>query len=268
VSDRQSKHSLRAVKRPVILHSVLKAGALASVLLLAACTDDIYSGLNQREANEIIAVLSENGIDATRSVAGETFGVSVAGSSLANAARVLRDAGLPRERYQTVTELFPGDSMIVTPFEQEARMAFALGQELSQTIESIDGVQSARVHVVLPRRDLRDRIISDSSASIALHNVAGTDSAVLNEQVRLIVANAVPALSADRVSITNFTGGLALNLSDSATVNTDTKPIVKSAMKMPSSGTSLEWILFGLAAALAAMAAVYVLLGSFARRST
>ena len=266
MSDQPLRHSSKAAKRSAALKSAIKSCVFASVVLLAACTDDIYSGLNQREANEIIAVLAENGIEATRSGSGETFGVSVAGSSLANAARVLRDSGLPRERYQTVTELFPGDSMIVTPFEQEARMAFALGQELSQTIESIDGVQSARVHVVLPRRDLRDRIISESSASIALHNVAGTDSAVLNEQVRLIVANAVPALSADRVSITNFTGGLAVNLASDAG-ESGLKPVAKSTMKMPSSGTSLEWILFGLAAALAAMAAVYVLLGSFARRS-
>lgn len=247
------------------LQRVLRPLAFVSLFALTACSDDVYSGLTQREANEIIAVLAENGISASRSTSGETFGVSIAGDAMPVATQVLRNAGLPREPYQTVTELFPGDSMIVTPFEQEARMAFALGQELSQTIETIDGVQTARVHVVLPRRDLRDRIISDSSASIALHVSPEVDNTVLNEQVRLIVANAVPALSVDRVSITNFAGSLnSVPLADGSM----SKGPAQATMKVPSSGTSLEWILFGLAAAFAGMAALYILLGSFSRRST
>jgi type III secretion protein J len=252
MSGKPSKRCFAAVDLQG-LRRAKQAAALALVLCLSACTDEVYSNLDQRQANEVIAVLAENGINASRTGSGEAYGVSIASADMSEAARILESQGLPRQRYQTVTELFPGDSMIVTPFEQEARMAFALGQELSRTLESIEGVRTAQVHVVLPKRDLRDRVISDASASVALHTAPAVDAALLNEQVRVIVANAVPALSIDRVSITNFTSGQTVG----------TAALAGEVRARPSSsGSGLEWTLFAIAAALAALAGLYLMIGA------
>ena len=228
------------------------------MLALAACKEPIYSDLDQRQANDIMATLSANGISAVRTGSGTSYAVEVETADLAEAARILNAAGLPRERHQSITDLFPGDSMIVTPYEQEARMAFGMGQELSRSIESIDGVQTARVHVVLPRRDLRDRVVSASTASIMLHHDASVDSLVLNEKVRALVSNAVPELSADRVAITNFP-------IDSSFVSATTAPDAR-ARASAAKGSTLEWLFFTMAAILAAIAGLWLMATALRRK--
>ncbi|NJR13031.1 MAG: hypothetical protein HC779_00275 [Phyllobacteriaceae bacterium] len=114
-------------------------GAAVACLTVSGCTDDVYSNLDQRQANDVIAVLAENGIKAWRNGTDDVYAVTIAADDISEAALILKRAGLPRQNYQTVTDLFPGDSMIVTPFEQEARMAFALGQELSKPSSRLQG---------------------------------------------------------------------------------------------------------------------------------
>ncbi|NJR13032.1 MAG: hypothetical protein HC779_00280 [Phyllobacteriaceae bacterium] len=98
-----------------------------------------------------------------------------------------------------------------------------------------------------------------------MHIDPTTDAGLLNEQVRMIVANAVPALSIDRVSITNFTASASsgantvLQVSDQASA---TGSATAQAIRRPNRGTTLEWVLFSLAAGLAGLAGIYLLLGA------
>lgn len=236
--------------------------------ILAGCQGELYSGLSQREANEILSALNLNDITAERSGSGEIFSVSVSSQDMGAATTILQQMGLPRAQYKQVTDLFPGDSLIVTPFEQGARMAFALGQELAQTIEGIDGVQAARVHVVLPERDLRERIVSEASASVVIHYSGNQTLSIINEQVRLIVANAVPALTQDKVSISNFAAGAA-DKSESVAVNAsaDSEYRMADAVQgsLPAPGfnwPSLGIVFLAISAVCAFLALLYFALGS------
>jgi type III secretion protein J len=174
------------------------------VAALCACQEDLHKNLSQRDANDITAVLAANGIASKRIAEGNTYRISVDGADLARAAIVLKDTGYPRESYRSLAEVFPADGLIITPFEQRARMTFALGQELSRTISTIEGVTQARVHVVLPESDLRDRTLARSSASVVIHHRAGIDVADLYQKARLIVGNGVPGLALKDVSISTF----------------------------------------------------------------
>lgn len=220
------------------VHTIL--GLLLYTVIITGCQGELYSGLSQREANEMMSALNINNISAERSGSGEIFSVSVNSKDMSAATTVLQQMGLPRAQYKQVTDLFPGDSLIVTPFEQGARMAFALGQELAQTIEGIDGIQAARVHVVLPERDLRERIVSEASASVVIHYSGKQALSIINEQVRLIVANAVPALTEDNVSISNFATG-ALDKSGSVALNasSDTEFLMTDAFQGAPEGALL-----------------------------
>ncbi len=120
-------------------------------LALAGCKTDLYTKLNEREANEMVALLLGNGIDASRAVAKDgTSIVRVDEKRLAQAIELLRAGGYPRQTFTNMGEVFKTSGLIASPTEERARFVYALSEELSRTISDIDGVLSARIHVVLP----------------------------------------------------------------------------------------------------------------------
>ena len=92
--------------------------AIAIALAVAGCQTELYRGLSQRDANEMIAVLAREGIPAKRELSdGATFRLTVAEESLPAAVEILRRAGLPRETFRSLGEIFPGAGLVVTPYE-------------------------------------------------------------------------------------------------------------------------------------------------------
>jgi flagellar M-ring protein FliF len=96
-----------------------------------------------------------------------------------------------------------------TNFVQNVNLLRALEGELQRTIQTISSVKSARVHLVLPRRELFSRERQQPSASITLR-MAGA-SRLEKEQIAAVqhlVAAAVPGLIPTRVSIVDNRGKL------------------------------------------------------------
>lgn len=178
-------------------------------LLLSACQVEIYGGLSQREANEMVAVLARADIEASREeIEPGVFRVMVPESDLARAVEALERVGLPAERFQSLGEIFPGDGLIVSPYEQRVRTMHALNQEIARSLTTITGVRNARVHVVLPDLDLRGQPINPPSAAILIHHAAGLDTEALATRVRMLVANAVQGMNFRDVSVSFFTSAL------------------------------------------------------------
>lgn len=85
----------------------------------------------------------------------------------------------------------------------------ALEGELARTIASISGVESARVHLVIPTRELFSQQAPDTRASVVVQFRANMDSARQRvESIRHLVASAVKNLSPGRVSIVDTQGNL------------------------------------------------------------
>jgi type III secretion protein J len=189
-------------------HAMMTLRQLAPIVIaltVAGCQTEIYRGLSQRDANEMIAVLAREGIPAKRELSdGANYRITVAEEHLAPAVEALRRAGLPRETFRSLGEIFPGAGLVVTPYEQRVRMMYALNQEIAQTVNSIAGVTSARVHVVLPDLDLRGVPLNKPSAAVVIHHVPGIDTADLTAKIRLVVANAVQGLTFRDVSLAFF----------------------------------------------------------------
>jgi flagellar M-ring protein FliF len=85
----------------------------------------------------------------------------------------------------------------------------ALEGELARTIGALHGVASARVHLVLPKRELFERDQQHSSASVFLRlkDVAALEPRQI-QGIRQLVASAVPGLSAERITIVDDRGNL------------------------------------------------------------
>jgi len=98
-------------------------------------------------------------------------------------------------------EVFKGSGLIASPTEERARFVYALSEELSRTISDIDGVLSARIHVVLPKNDLLRQDTTPSSASVFIRHDARAPMKNLLPQVKMLVANSIEGLSYEKVSV-------------------------------------------------------------------
>lgn len=97
---------------------------------------------------------------------------------LVQSLEILKENNLPRADYENLGKVFSGQGMISSASEEQARMAYAISQELSDTFSRIDGVLTARVHVVLGGTDQATDTRTLPSAAVFLRHTP--DSPVVN----------------------------------------------------------------------------------------
>ncbi|WFU80657.1 type III secretion inner membrane ring lipoprotein SctJ [Bradyrhizobium sp. CIAT3101] len=172
------------------------------LLSLAGCKADLYTKVQEREANEMLALLLSKGVDAVRVVGKDgTSTIQVEAKQLAFSINLLNDQGLPRQPFKSLGEVFKGAGLVASPVEERARYVYALSEELSRTINDIDGVLSARVHVVLPKNDLLRQDATPSSASVFIRHDSNAKLSALLPQIKMLVANSIEGLSYDKVTV-------------------------------------------------------------------
>ncbi|GLS46847.1 type III secretion system inner membrane ring lipoprotein SctJ [Methylobacterium brachythecii] len=174
----------------------------AATLMLAGCKTDLYTKLTEREANEMVALLLDKGIDASR-VSGKdgSSSIEVEKARFAQAVELLKAGGYPRQSFTNMGEVFKGGGLIASPTEERARFVYALSEELSKTISGIDGVLSARIHVVLPKNDLLKQDATPSSASVFIRHDKDAPLKSLLPQIKMLVANSIEGLTYEKVSV-------------------------------------------------------------------
>ena len=176
--------------------------ALALALLLAGCKVDLYTKLREQEAVAMSAILMRHGIDADRIVAKDgSSTVQVDKASVPAAVMLLRDNGYPRETFATMGDVFAQQGLVSSPTEERARFIYALSQELSRTVSGIDGVLSARIHIVLPRNDPLRADNALAAASVFIRHDSQAAVGDILPQIKMMVANSVEGLSYEKVSV-------------------------------------------------------------------
>ena len=125
----------------------------------------------------------------------------------------LAEAGLPKGGGVGYEIFDKSDALGTTSFVQNINKLRALEGELGRTIRSIDRVQSARVHLVLPDRPLFSREKIEPSASIVL-KVRGALEQQQVRAIRHLVATAVNGLRPERVSVIDESGRLLADGAD------------------------------------------------------
>jgi flagellar M-ring protein FliF len=99
------------------------------------------------------------------------------------------------------------DAFGTTAFVQNINHQRALEGELSRSMQTIDGIQAARVHLVIPERQVFSRDDQQPSASVILKTGGRLDRGQV-QAIQHLVAAAVSGLSADRVAIVDDRGTL------------------------------------------------------------
>lgn len=167
----------------------------------------LYSDLNPSDSGAIVKQLESKNIAYQVKAGGAQ--ILVPSEDVLNLRMTLASNGLPGGGSMGY-ELFDKSSGLgTTNFVQNVNLVRALEGELSRTIGSIQGVNGARVHLVLPRRELFSRSRQKPSASVVLQLLGG--GRLAREQVLAIqhlVAAAVPQLTPEGVAILDNRGQL------------------------------------------------------------
>jgi len=164
----------------------------------------VASGLSASEGGDVANSLESAGIGYQLRDGGSTVAVQ---SSDATKARVrLAEDNLPNGGHDGF-ELFDSKSLGTTDFEQKVKYQRALEGEIARTVESVDGVRSAQVQLVLPKQSLFLDDGTNASAAVLLESGGMLDGAAVAGIARL-VSSSVEGLKADDVTITDETGTL------------------------------------------------------------
>ncbi len=187
--------------RCVVLHFLL----CFLLCFLVGCEVVAYSNMSEKDINEMVALLRNNDVDAQKVSQGKgLWSLNVPDAELARALDTLRANGLPRAQHQGLGSVFKKEGMVSTPTEEQARLLFALSEELSATISGIDGVLDARVHVVLPKLDNFGAKLTSSTASVFIRHRHDVDMQEHLGSVKRLVEHAVPDLQYDAITVSLF----------------------------------------------------------------
>ena len=177
------------------------AAALFALVLNVASEPKalLYSNLDLKEAGQITQALDQAGIK--YDVKGDGSTIMVPRDKVASTRIMLSSKGMPTSG-SVGYEIFDSASPLgQTDFIQNLNRQRALEGELARTIRSLQGVSSARVHLVLPRRQLFENDGEAPSASVVIGIAGRAPGSDQVAAVRNLIAGAVPNLKPDRVTV-------------------------------------------------------------------
>ena len=100
------------------------------------------------------------------------------------------------------------DALGSTNFVQNVNLIRALEGELARTVRSVDNIKSARVHLVLPKREMFSKEEQVPTASVVVRTVNGTLSPQSVLAIQKLIAASVPKLDVKNVAIVDSSGNL------------------------------------------------------------
>ncbi|KJY94131.1 type III secretion protein SsaJ [Vibrio neptunius] len=179
--------------------------ALVMALLLTGCKVELYQNLPQSEANQMVALLMLNHIDASSETDAKTGKVTlkIEKDQFINAVELLRQNGYPKAEYVGIEQLFPSGQLVSSPAQEEAKMSYLKEQQLERTLSSMDGVISARVSIAQSDKNASTgrTVPSDKSAAVYIKYSPEANLGNSESQIRNLIKNAVPDLQYENISL-------------------------------------------------------------------
>jgi type III secretion protein J len=172
---------------------------MLAAVLLSACSKlvTLQANLKDTDANEIVLVLNQNGIEVEKYREKDGVTLLVNEGDLSRASAAMSAAGLPRRNPANLGEVFKKQGMISSPLEERVRYIYGLSEELGYTLQQFDHVISARVHVVLPERIAPGEPILPSSAAVFVKYRPPLDEDAIVPRIHSLVASSIPGLAGD-----------------------------------------------------------------------
>lgn len=172
--------------------------------VFAGCATQIQHGLDERDANEIVSALVARGFDAKKvpeKGKKPTWAIELDDSQATEALRVLTELKLPRPARLKTQTLAANAGLIDTPSAERLRQLEAQEGDIEEALETMDGVTSASVELVVPPAPRPGQPPAPSKASVLLRVHPDTMERLQQQraQLRALVAASVDGLQSDDV---------------------------------------------------------------------
>lgn len=209
--------TLPGLKQVGLLAGVAAAVAAAIWLVLWSQGQNytvLYGQLSERESGQVMDALTAAGVEFKLSPSGA---VSVPESKVQEARIRLAGQGLPQSDSMGIEMIQKDSALGNSTMMETARYQSVLETELARTIIKVQGVQSARVHLALPKASvfLRDARKATASVMLQLYPGRRLEPGQVVAVVHL-VASSVPELAAGDVTLVDQAGSLLNSPDESA----------------------------------------------------
>jgi len=200
--------STRIVVLSVVGIALLIAFTILSLKLTSPVFSPLYSNLSSEDSGVIATELGSMGIDFEMKNGGAE--IHVPSSDVLRIRMALAQKGIPSQGSLVGYEIFDKeDTLGTSSFVHNVNLVRALEGELSRTISSLSSIKSARVHLVIPKKEIFKKRSLEPSASVVLSltNRVKTPKEQI-EAVKHLVTSAIPGLKSSKVTIVDSRGHL------------------------------------------------------------
>ena len=205
----QSIATLRDQQKVVFIVAAAFSIAVIAALALWARSPDyrtLYGSLSEAEGGNIVSALTK--MNVPYQLDSDTGAILVPHQQVRELRLRLASQGLPKSS-TTGFELLDEEKFGLSQFNEQVNFQRALAGELSRTIETLDPVVTARVHLAIPRPSVFVREKQPPTAAVTLKLQPGRvlEASQINAVVHL-VASSVAGMSADNVTVVDQAGEL------------------------------------------------------------
>lgn len=205
----QSIATLRDQQKVVFIVAAAMSIAVIAALALWARSPDyrtLYGSLSEVEGGNIVSALTK--MNVPYQLDPHTGAILVPSQQVRELRLRLASQGLPKSS-TTGFELLDDEKFGLSQFNEQVNFQRALAGELSRTIETLDPVVTARVHLAIPRPSVFVREKQPPTAAVTLKLQPGRvlDASQINAVVHL-VASSVAGMSTDNVTVVDQVGEL------------------------------------------------------------
>ena len=173
----------------------------------------LYQDLSPAEASKVTDKINEKEIAYELRDSGTT--IYVPAQHVYQLRLDLAKEGLPASE-QNGYKLFDDEKLGISPFVQNINLKRALQDELAKSIQMVDGVAHARVHIVNPEQSLFTTENEQTTASVVLRLKPGYRLSATNiAAITHMVSGSVKGLKAENVTIIDSDGNLLSGQADS-----------------------------------------------------
>ncbi len=207
----------------IIIITLVMTGAFAYLIFQGASTNyqPLFTNLTTNDTAAIVERLDENNVDYQLGGDGNT--ILVPESEIHRLRLDMASAGLP-DQGVVGFEIFNSSEFGTTEFERKVNYYRALGGELSRSIQSISGIEFARVQITPPEESLFLAEEKSATASVMVKLEPGYNmSPDQVSAVQNLVASGVQDLPLEQVTIVD-TGGNLLSQGNSSNDNNWSDP--------------------------------------------
>ncbi len=193
----------------LVLVGVVTAGILLQSQVRTAGYQYLYTNLSMTDMNSIAERLQAMNVQPE--IRGDS--VLVPGNRVLELRNLLASEGLPRGG-GTGFEIFDEKNFGATDFEKRVNYLRAIQGELARTISAIDGVSSARVHIVMPEKTLfaKDQKNPTSSVALTLHKGRRLSDSQIAGIVHLVITS-VEGLTQENINVIDQNGNMLFRAS-------------------------------------------------------